>query len=148
MKTTYTLSTFLTLILLVMTVMASDSSPLKLKNDGDLKDTRLNTKESISASRLDRNISAPAEDNFEYLRFDVTKYAATDLDYLDNMDEIFFVNDNEFEYLKFNTSKYVNQDSVNLELIDSKIIETDEDYSYLKFDVSKYAGKNMNLTGE
>jgi hypothetical protein len=148
MKTTYILSTFFALILSVITVLASDSYTLNFKTDDELKDIRLNIKESVSVSRLDKDISAPVKDNFEYLRFDVTKYAATDLDYINDIDEILIMNDTEFDYLKFDASKYVNQDSTNLELIDSKSINADEDFSYLKFDVSKYAGQNMNLYGE
>jgi hypothetical protein len=142
MKTSYILSSFIVLCLSVTVVAAANHSTLKIKHDGDSKNLKSGTKENASLNSANTSTSAAADINFDYLRFDVSKYADQDLDDELGADVSLLTVDNEFSYLKFDVSKYANPDVINPESIDADLNETDADYSYLKFDVNKYDGNN------
>jgi len=121
-------------------LLNSSSSLLNNKADGDIRNEKSNSKENMSGNAT--------EENYSYLRFDVTRYADPDRDINNITDAIFSAAENQFYYLKFDASKYVNPDDLNSVDMNTTVNEISDDFSYLKFDVTKYSGNDLGIVDD
>jgi hypothetical protein len=88
------------------------------------------------------NTSAPiaTEEEFSYLRFEVSRYADPDKDINQDINATNNLSPAEFDYLKFDVKKYADPDRILQDEADVALAGEGDDFSYLKFDVAKYTG--------
>ena len=126
----------------------SSSSVAESITGGDLKLAKSVSKENTSVNSADKNADVTAESEFNYLRFDVTKYADPEKELNADFDATLNSSGNEFSYLKFDVKKYSGKDNPGSESTDINPATNDDNYSYLKFDVTKYAGRDKRDADE
>ncbi len=116
-----------------VTISANPFAYLPVWKSNEVLEEKLTVKTTVGSTLYE---TPTANDDFSYLKFDVTDYVADYEKFQSDMDEPASTYENGFDYLKFDVNKYLGNDiSVNSNP-DEMLVNN---YNYLKFDVSKYA---------